>query len=155
MCLVFKNILLHESVTTDFGHKMIWDVILWQNILTSGVVFIRKNNFIISLPNKLALFTWQPYFTQLLTTENYSWKRLRKRSKKQHTLLRFPVTLISLRLDFPTLKSTEVTPPSSLKATWPTAIPITHKLHSKIRKGDLLTLSIIDHLTTKTVWLHH
>lgn len=35
----------------------------------------------------------------------------------ERTFFRFPVTLIPLRSDFPTLKSTAVIPPSSLKAT--------------------------------------
>lgn len=44
------------------------------------------------------------------------------------TFLRLPVTLTPLRSDLPTLKSTDVMPPSSLKATWVEANPITHKL---------------------------
>jgi len=46
----------------------------------------------------------------------------------KYTFFLFPVTFISLRSDFPTLKSTAVIPPSSLKATWEGANPTTHKL---------------------------
>ena len=44
------------------------------------------------------------------------------------TFFRLPVTLNSLRSDLPTLKSTEVTPPSAWRTTWVGARPITHKL---------------------------
>jgi hypothetical protein len=44
------------------------------------------------------------------------------------TFLRFPVTLMTLRSDFPTLKSTAVIPPWSLNATCAGAKPITQSL---------------------------
>jgi len=50
------------------------------------------------------------------------------------TLLRLPVTFISLRSDLPTLKSTAVIPPSSLNATWAGAKPTTHNLSFSKKK---------------------
>ena len=50
------------------------------------------------------------------------------------TFLRFPVTLMPLRSDFPTLKSTAVIPLVSLNATCVRANPITHSLLFKIKK---------------------
>jgi len=52
----------------------------------------------------------------------------------QCTFFRFPETLTAVRSDFPTLKSTDVIPPSSLKAMCEGAKPITHNLQFKVTK---------------------
>lgn len=59
------------------------------------------------------------------TNSSYISRNREKESVKIQTSEKY---VPSLRSDFPTLKSTAVVPPSSLKAMWEGANPITHKL---------------------------